>query len=100
SASTHTTITPQALTDIGPKKVPPMALALGIKSKLYPVPSITLGTQNVSPLDMADAYLTFANEGMQTDAQLVSKITDASGTVIYDGKSAHNRPLTKDQADV
>jgi penicillin-binding protein 1A len=94
------TIYAQLVTAIGPEKVPPMAHALGIKSKLDSVPSITLGTQNVSPLEMADAYLTFANEGVQTDPQVFSKITDASGTVIYDGKVSHNRALTKDQANV
>ena len=94
------TIYAQLVTALGPEKIPPMAHALGIKSKLDPVPSITLGTQNVSPLDMADAYLSFANEGVQTDPQVVSKITDAGGTVIYDGKVAHNRVLSKDQANV
>ncbi|MBV8161464.1 MAG: hypothetical protein JO265_11125, partial [Acidimicrobiia bacterium] len=52
-------------------------------------------------MEMADAYLSFANEGMQTDPQVFSKVTDASGAVLYDGSKLHQkRVLTTDQARV
>src|SRR5205085_3991456 len=69
TAQSVNTVYAQLVTAIGPDNVPPMAHALGIKSTLDPVPSITLGTQNVSVLEMADAYSTFANEGVQIDPQ-------------------------------
>jgi penicillin-binding protein 1A len=94
------TVYAQLVTAIGPDKVIPTAQALGIKSSLDPVPSLTLGTQNVSVMEMADAYLSFANEGMQTDPQVFSKITDAGGAVLYDGKPHRSRALTRGQADV
>jgi penicillin-binding protein 1A len=100
TAHSVNTVYAQLVTTIGPDKVIPTAQALGIKSTLDPLPSITLGTQNVSVMEMADAYLSFANEGMQTEPQVFSKITDASGAVLYDGKPRRNRALTRSQADV
>jgi penicillin-binding protein 1A len=100
TAHSVNTIYAQLVTALGPAKVIPTAQALGIKSPLDPVASITLGTQNVSVMEMADAYLSFANEGMQTEPQVFSKITDASGAVLYDGKARQNRALTRSQADV
>jgi penicillin-binding protein 1A len=94
------TVYAQLVTAIGPENVVSMAHSAGIKSKLDPVPSITLGTQNVSVMEMADSYLTFANEGTETDPQVFSKITDASGAVLYDGKPQRKRVLPRDQADV
>jgi penicillin-binding protein 1A len=99
TAHSVNTIYAQLVTAIGPQNVIPTAQALGIKSPLDPVPSITLGTQNVSVMEMADSYLSFANEGMQTDPQVFSKITDANGAVLYDGKPHRSRALTRGQAD-
>jgi len=99
TAHSVNTVYAQLVTAIGPDKVIPTAQALGIKSPLDPVPSLTLGTQNVSVLEMADSYLSFANEGMQTEPQVFSKITDASGAVLYDGKPRRNRALARSEAD-
>ncbi|MBV8387493.1 MAG: PBP1A family penicillin-binding protein [Acidimicrobiia bacterium] len=100
TAHSVNTVYAQLVTAIGPQNVIPTAQALGIRSSLDPVPSITLGTQNVSVMEMADAYLSFANEGMQTDPQAFSKVTDASGTVLYDGKPHRTKALSRTQADV
>ena len=100
TAHSANTVYAQLVTAIGPEKVIPTAHALGIKSPLEPLPSITLGTQNVSVMEMADSYLSFDNGGVQTDPQVFSRITDASGAVLYDGKPRQNRVLTRDQAQV
>jgi membrane peptidoglycan carboxypeptidase len=47
------------------------------------VPSITLGTSDVNTVEMASAFGTLADEGYHAPVTAVSKITDASGTVIY-----------------
>ncbi|MBV8979954.1 MAG: PBP1A family penicillin-binding protein [Acidimicrobiia bacterium] len=100
TAHSVNTVYAQLVAAIGPQNVIPTAQALGIRSPLDPVPSITLGTQNVSVMEMADAYLSFANEGMQTDPQVFSKITDATGAVLYDGKPHRTKALSRSQADV
>jgi len=100
TAHSVNTVYAQLITAIGSDKVIPTAKALGIRSRLDPVPSLTLGTQNVSVMEMADSYLSFANEGMQTDPQVFSQIKDAGGATLYDGKPHRNRALTRDQARV
>ena len=69
---------------IGPEAVVEMARKLGIESPLDAVLSITLGAEEVSPLEMAAAYSTFANFGMRNDHYLIERITDRDGTVIYE----------------
>ena len=56
------------LTDVvGPKAIVKTAHDLGIRSRLAPYFSIGLGSVAVSPLDMARAYATLANEGRRVD---------------------------------
>ena len=67
---------------IGPARVADMAERLGIGRKLAAVPSITLGTQEVSPLEMATVFATLAAEGVRTDPYLVTEVTDGKGQVL------------------
>ena len=56
------------LTDVvGPKAIVKTARSLGIQSRLAPYFSIGLGSGAVSPLDMARAYATIANDGRRVD---------------------------------
>lgn len=48
-----------------------------------PVPVIALGTAEVSPLDMANAYATFDNNGVAVSAHVVMEVKDADGVVRY-----------------
>jgi membrane peptidoglycan carboxypeptidase len=56
---------------------------MGVASELNPVFSLALGTGEVSPLDMAAAYSTLANYGLQNDPYLIERIEDEDGTVLY-----------------
>jgi penicillin-binding protein 1A len=47
------------------------------------VPAIALGAKEVSPLDMAAAYATFANDGVRVEPTAVVRITDADGRELY-----------------
>jgi penicillin-binding protein 1A len=69
--------------DLGPAKAVDMASRLGIRTPLHAVPAAVLGTENVTVLDMADAYATFANRGLHVTPVLVTSITRADGTVLY-----------------
>ena len=56
------------LTDlVGPKAIVKTSHQLGIRSRLAPYFSIGLGSVAVSPLEMARAYATIANEGRRVD---------------------------------
>jgi penicillin-binding protein 1A len=92
------TVYAQLVTAIGAEKVVRMARDLGIRSELSDVPSIALGTQNVSVLEMATAYLTFAREGVRVEPRVIKRIT-VGDTVLVDDRSKPTRVLEKDQAD-
>ena len=55
--------------DLGPKPIAELAHRMGIQSKLKPVPSIVLGVNAVSPLDLATAYATLADGGVAHAAE-------------------------------
>ncbi|MDQ6947467.1 MAG: penicillin-binding protein [Actinomycetota bacterium] len=95
------TVYAQLVTVIGPQKVAEMAHQLGIKSGLGDPPpvSITLGTPNVSVMEMADAYLTFANEGNQTDPRAIKRLT-VGDSVLVDDRPKRTRVLEREQADM
>ena len=44
--------------------------------------SIALGTTEVTPLELADAYCTFANNGMRPEPVFITEITDQQGQVL------------------
>ena len=67
----------------GADNIVDMAHRLGIESPVNPVPSIVLGTQAVSPLEMASAYSTIANHGARVDSYLIAQIENSRGEVIY-----------------
>jgi penicillin-binding protein 1A len=80
---------------VGPEPVVEMAERLGIRrSEMKAVYSVTLGAASVSPLEMASAYSTFANQGNYIEPYLVDRITDASGNVIYEHEPAPERVLS------
>jgi len=55
---------------------------LGIKNKLDPIPSICLGSSDVSVYELTGAYATFANNGIWTEPIFITKIEDKHGKVI------------------
>ena len=57
---------------------------MGIRSKLDPTPSLTLGASDVNLLEMVNAYCTPVNDGKQIGPILVAKIEDRDGNVIYE----------------
>lgn len=83
-------------TEIGPQKVADMAHKCGIESDLEAVPSITLGVEEVSVLEMAQAYATIANGGTLHEANCIEEITDSTGQVIYRADTRGDKVLNTD----
>ena len=48
------------------------------------VPSLALGVEEVSPLDLASAYLTFANDGTRVEPYAIVRIEDNDGNVLWE----------------
>lgn len=65
--------------DVGVAAIVPWAQALGIQSKLGADLSLALGAYEVSPIEMANAYATFASGGMADTPRLITRIVDPSG---------------------
>jgi membrane peptidoglycan carboxypeptidase len=63
------------------------------------VPSFTLGVVDVSPLEMASAYATFAGRGMYCEPRPIAKIEDANGNVLKEYKPECERVLPETVAD-
>jgi penicillin-binding protein 1A len=80
--------------DLGPKSIADLAQRMGIQSKLEPVPSIVLGVNAISPLDLASAYATLADGGVAHDPSILTKV------VFPDGHSENaSRPKGKQILD-
>ncbi len=74
----------QIVQQIGPQRVVDTANRLGVASPLLPVPSIALGSNEVTMLDMVTAYGTIANAGLRVGPTFISKIVDRNtGQTIY-----------------
>ena len=69
--------------EVGPKAVVAMAHRLGIASRLRADPSIALGTSEVSPLELAGAYVAFANGGLLARPHVITQVTTTTGKVLY-----------------
>ncbi|WP_137129619.1 transglycosylase domain-containing protein [Rhizobium sp. FY34] len=78
------TVAAQLVMQVGPKPVISMAHRLGIESELQSNASIALGTSEVSLVELTAAYAPFMNGGLKATPHLVTRITDASGKVLYD----------------
>jgi membrane peptidoglycan carboxypeptidase len=83
---------------VGPDKVAQVAHDAGVdkKHKLDEVPTITLGTSDVSPLDQAVGYATIAAQGIEAQPYLVAKVVSADGHVVYRAKQETHRVFPED----
>ncbi len=75
------TVYAQLALDVGPGRIVAVAHRMGITSPLRPYPSIVLGTEVVNPLEVADAYATFAAMGVRHAPQAIEKVVLPSGAV-------------------
>ena len=92
------TVYAQLIQEVGPEKAIAMAQRLGIAGSLQPYPSAVLGSNEVTVLDMASAYATFAADGMHADPVFVTEITRADGSVLYERPSTLRRAIPTDVA--
>jgi penicillin-binding protein 1A len=63
----------------GAANVVQWARAAGIESKLAPTRSLALGAYEVTPLEITNAYATFASGGSYAPPKLISKIASSDG---------------------
>ena len=81
--SSYNTVFAQLSMQMGAERVVNLARRLGVKSPVQAVNSNVLGTSNVTLLDMASAYSTFANRGVYTPPSMVTSVTRMDGTPLW-----------------
>lgn len=91
-------ITAQVTEHVGWDKIVEYAHKIGIESPLKSVPSVSLGSNDVSVFEMVRAYSTFLNKGEKVDPLLVTKITDQRGDVIQEFTLKAERVLSEETA--
>ncbi|MDA9640103.1 penicillin-binding protein [Flavobacteriaceae bacterium] len=90
-ANSRNTITARLMNEIGPQPVIDLAKNLGVNQEIPALPSIALGTTDLSVYEMVAAYSTFANQGIYTKPVTVTRIEDKNGTILF-----QYSPQTKD----
>jgi penicillin-binding protein 1A len=70
------------------------ARRMGIESELPAVPSLALGTGEVTLMEMTSAYGAFANEGVWTRPAMITRVEDQSGAVIWTAPFDQRRALS------
>lgn len=82
-AGSINTITARLMDKVGPQPVADLAKKLGVESNIPAVPSIGLGTADISVYEMVGAYAAFANKGVYTKPVMIERIEDKNGTVLF-----------------
>ncbi len=81
-AFSKNTVSARLISEVGPGYVARIAHKMGIVSPLREVPSLALGTSEVTLLEMAGAYATLANNGTRRLPVVVTRIENRDGTVL------------------
>jgi len=82
-ANSINTITARLMNKVGPQPVVDLVKKLGVEAEILPVPSIALGTPDLSVYEMVGAYAAFANKGVYTKPVMVTHIEDKNRTILF-----------------
>lgn len=99
-ANSVNTVTARLMDKVGPKNVITLAEKMGVESAIPEVPSIALGSVDLSVYEMVAAYSTFANKGVYTKPVLVTAIEDKNGTILYQFQPETRDVLSEESAYV
>jgi len=99
-ANSINTVTAYIMKQFGPHAVVDLAKKIGIQSKILPVPSLCLGTFDLSVYEMVGAYSTFVNKGVWTEPIFVTRIEDKNGVVLENFEPKTQEAMSKETADL
>lgn len=78
---------------LGEETLVEMLKRVGITSELEAIPSLALGSEEISLMDMITAYSTLASNGYKQDPHFIKKIEDSNGNVLYEYKDKKEQVL-------
>lgn len=84
----------------GPQLVIKFAERVGIqKNRIEPIPSICLGTVELSPFEMAGSFIPFVNKGLWIEPNFIARIEDANGNIVFENtEPKHDQVLSEEKA--
>jgi len=88
----------RAATQVGLDHVVTVARRCGVESPLLEVPSLALGTAEVTPLEMAAAYTTLASGGIRSHVRAIRAVTDRQGRSLEPKEVPSTRVLSPQAA--
>ena len=97
-ANSVNSVTAKIMKDMGPQETIKFARACGITTPIDPVPSICLGTPDVSLFEMVAAYSVFANNGNYIEPQFIMRIEDKNGATIWKPRPKKREAMTPENA--
>ena len=83
-ANSVNTVSARLMDLVGPRPVINLARKMGVTSYLPAVPSIALGTPDISLFEMVGAYSTFVNQGIYVKPVMITRIEDKNGRALYE----------------
>ena len=92
------TISVKVIQETGVTKVIEQAKAMGIKTKIENVPSIALGTSNLSLIELTTAYTAYVNKSIPSEPVFITRIEDKNGNVIASYDDLHPQNSKKKAA--
>lgn len=97
-ANSINTVSAKLIDKVGPDAVIELVKKLGVNSKIPSQPSIALGAVEITVQDMVAAYSTFANKGVYVKPQVITRIEDKNGAVLYESTPVSHDVLNQDIA--
>jgi penicillin-binding protein 1A len=92
------TVSAKLIDRVGPEAVVELTKKLGVQSNIPAQPSIALGAVEITVQDMVAAYGTFANQGIYIKPEVITKIEDKNGNILYQTIPESHDVLNKDIA--
>ena len=83
-AASLNTVAAQIVAHVGSTPIKRIAERLGVRTELTDNLSLSLGTSEVTPLELTLAYAPFANGGYAPEAHLIERVTDRDGKLLYE----------------
>lgn len=99
-ANSINSMTAYVMKNFGPTSVIRMAKNMGIQSDLDTVPSLCLGTSDLSVHEMVGAYSTFANKGVWTEPIIVTRIEDSKGNILEEFLPKQKEAMSEEAASL
>ncbi|MDR0364357.1 MAG: transglycosylase domain-containing protein [Bacteroidales bacterium] len=97
-ANSDNWISAHLMKEMSPQSVINLAQKMGVTSELDPVPSIALGTSDITLYEMVSAFNTYPNQGIYIEPLFITRIEDKYGNVLEHFTSERHEAMSEETA--